>query len=87
MTCVHMNFAGHIAVARLEDSGRFNADITIKCADCGLPFQFKGLAPGLNLNGAAVSVDGLQARLAIVPQGAEPNPMQAIMLSGQKFDA
>jgi hypothetical protein len=81
-----MNFGADVAVARLEDSGRFNADITIKCVDCGLPFQFKGLQPGLNLNGAAVSVDGLQARLAIVPQGAEPNPLQS-MLHGAKFDA
>lgn len=86
MTCPHMNFHTDVAVARLEDSGRFMAEIRIKCTDCGLPFQFKGLNPGLNLNGAMVSVDGLEARMAIVPQGAEPNPMQA-MLHGQKFDA
>lgn len=74
--CPHMNFVAQVNVARIEDIGRFAADITIRCADCGLPFQFLGLEAGLNLAGATVSVDGLEARMAIAPQGKVPSPLE-----------
>lgn len=63
--CLHENFSARVNVNRLTDSGRFNADVTIKCADCGEPFRFLGLPCGSDLNGAAVSADGTEARLAI----------------------
>lgn len=86
MACEHEDFHAHVAVARLEDSGNFMADVTIKCSVCDLPFQFVGLEPGLNMAGATVSVDGLEARLAICPQGARPNPMQVMGFGVRKFD-
>jgi len=67
--CEHHNFAANVAVNRMEDTGQFAADVTIRCTDCNLPFQFIGLPTGLNLEGAAVSVDATEARLAIVPYG------------------
>jgi hypothetical protein len=67
--CEHHNFESHVAINRLEDTGQFAADVTIRCTDCDLPFQFIGLPTGLNLEGAAVSVDATEARLAIVPYG------------------
>ena len=45
-------------------------DVQVKCTDCGLPFRFIGLPAGLDLNGAAVSADAQEARLAIAPKGA-----------------
>ena len=78
MACKHMNFAANVAVARLEDVGRFMAEITIKCAECGKPFQFRGLQPGLDTDGARVSLDGLEANIAIVPQGTTPTPFDGI---------
>ncbi len=74
--CTHLNFAANVNVARLEDSGRFMAEVTIHCTDCGEKFQFIGLEPGLNLNGAAVSVDGLEANLAIAPNSQAMSPLQ-----------
>ncbi len=65
MKCQHENFDASVKVNRLQDVGRFAADITIKCADCGEPFRFLGLPCGIDLNGAAVSADGTEARLAI----------------------
>jgi hypothetical protein len=65
--CPHLNFAAKVSVGRMEESGRFMADITIHCADCNEPFHFKGLPCGLDLEGAAVSPDGLEARIAIAP--------------------
>lgn len=68
-SCKHESFAAEVDVNRLEDSGRFSADVRIACADCGLKFRFIGLPCGLDLNGAAVSIDATEARLAIAPVG------------------
>lgn len=70
-----------VAVACLEDSGRFQAEIRIEC-ECGRPFQFVGLPLGLDLNGASMSVDGQEARLAIAPVGTIPQPLGKYLLSG-----
>lgn len=73
--CEHINFLANVEVNRLlksEDSEKvrcYQADVTIKCADCGLPFRFIGLPAGLDLNGAATSLDATEARLAIAPKG------------------
>jgi hypothetical protein len=64
-----MDFIAEVDVTRLEDTGRFSADVRIRCAGCGHPMRFIGLPMGLDLNGAAVSVDGKEARLAIHPWG------------------
>lgn len=76
--CKHEEFDAAVVVARLEDVGRFVADVRIHCRQCKLPFQFLGLEPGLNMNGTAVSPDGLEARMAITPKGQVPNPIQAM---------
>ncbi len=78
MECKHMQFKADVRVARLEDSGRFMAEVRIHCSECGLPFEFQGLPAGLNLNGAAVSVDHLEANLAIAPQGSKPTTLDMI---------
>lgn len=79
MTCKHMNFEASVEVARIEDKGRFMAEVRIKCTDCGTPMQFMGLKPGFDLNGATVSLDGLEANIGIHPQGQQPNPLQKLM--------
>lgn len=65
MNCKHELFKANVDVNRLSDSGRFQADIRINCEQCGEAFRFLGLPAGLDLNGASVSVDGTEARLAI----------------------
>jgi hypothetical protein len=55
------------------------ADINIHCTDCKEEFQFLGLKPGLDLNGAAVSVDGLEARIAIAPKSKVLSPLQQMV--------
>lgn len=65
MKCPHEIFEAKVNVNRLSDSGRFSADVTIKCTQCGEPFRFLGLPAGLDMDGAAVSSDGTEARLAI----------------------
>jgi hypothetical protein len=77
--CEHHNFEAAVRVARIEDKGRFMAEIRIHCKDCGTPMQFMGLEPGLNFDGATVSLDGLEANIGIHPQGQRPKPMQKLM--------
>lgn len=65
MNCKHEQFKCDCGVTRLEDSGRFTADISITCTQCGTRFRFLGLPCGIDLDGAAVSVDGTEGRFAI----------------------
>lgn len=67
--CKHEKFCSSVTVNRLEDIGRFSADVRITCDDCGIPFRFIGLPAGFDLNSAAVSVDATEVRLAIAPKG------------------
>lgn len=87
MTCKHMNFNASVAVARLEDTGGFMAEIRIECMDCKKPFQFLGLEPGIDMQGARVSINGLEANIAICPEGAKPNPLQQMSFNIAKFDS
>lgn len=79
MTCKHTRFDAQVRVARIEDAGRFMAEIWISCLDCGVPMQFMGLEPGLNYDGATVSLDGLEANIGIHPRGLRPNPLQKLI--------
>lgn len=80
-TCEHNAFQASVAVARLEDSGRFMAEVSVTCSECGEPFQFIGLEPGLHLAGARVSIDGLTAHLAIGHNGQTMSPLQQISVT------
>ncbi len=65
--CEHKEFEASVTVNRLEDSKRFMADVCIACRDCKKPFRFLGLPAGINLDGATVSIEATEARLAIAP--------------------
>src|SRR3990167_350931 len=69
--CTHPDFDVFATINRIEDTGRFNADIQIVCAKCKKKFRFIGLPMGLDCNGAAVSPDGTEGRFAIHPVNEE----------------
>lgn len=74
--CEHMNFAANVSVGRLtkDDSGPvtgYTADVTVKCAECGLPFRFVGLAAGNHFAEPRVSIDGTELRAPIEPASHE----------------
>jgi hypothetical protein len=85
-SCKHTAFDGHVVVNNLEDTGQFMVDLTIKCRQCGTPFQFLGLKPGLDLQGATCSVDALEARLAVCPEGQRPNPLDRMAFGVRRAD-
>lgn len=67
--CAHKDFVARVAVNRLEDTGCFAADIRVRCAECEEPFRFLGLSPGVDFERPTVSIDGLELRCPIEPQG------------------
>jgi hypothetical protein len=72
-SCPHTEFDALVEVDRIEDSGRFQADIRIWCRDCGMPMRFKSRTTvALDLDGLGLSVDQLELRAAIEPR--EPSP-------------
>ena len=80
--CKHMDFHARVTVNRLEDIGRFMAEVRIECRQCHLPFQFLGLPMGVSLRGATMNVDGDEARLAIAPVGSVPHPLDGALAFG-----
>ena len=74
----HQSFEADVTVNRLEDTGRFQADVRVRCVQCNTPFRFIGLPAGLDLNGAAVSVDGTEGRFAIAPKGEVVSPLEGV---------
>ena len=81
--CDHMNFSAEVDVHRLtRDEGGpvtgYMADVRVRCLECGKPFQFLGLPAGVDTQAATVSVDGLEAHLALCPQGHEPSALDRI---------
>lgn len=71
-SCKHEKFQATMEVARIEDTGRFMAEVGVRCTECGTPFQFFGLPVGFNYDRAMMSIDSLEAHLPICPQGEKP---------------
>ena len=91
MPCEHREFSATVNVVRLTDkeggpATGYMAEVRIVCSQCGTPFQFLGLESGCDTQGARVSLDGLEANIAITPEGNTPNPMQRIAYSINRFD-
>lgn len=83
--CLHnVNTSAQVRIDYLEDTGRYSCEVKLKCDVCGQPFRFMGLPLGLNLNGATMSVDGLEARLAIMPADRIPHPLHGVTGFGVK---
>ena len=68
----------------MEDTGRYMVDLSIRCMECGTPFQFLGLPLGLNFDGATMSLDGQEAHLAIAPVGRVMRPLEGLTGFGVK---
>ena len=78
MKCKHEQHEAQVNVFFMEDTGRWQADITIKCHQCGLPFEFYGVDAGLDFNKPTMSIDAQELRVPIVPHGEKPTPLDII---------
>lgn len=73
MSCEHDGFQAQVNVIRLSEKEGgpitgYTADVTIKCAKCGLPFRFIGLPYGVLRGQPTLSADGLELRAPIEPE-------------------
>ena len=65
--CNHEDFKANVDVNRMEDSGRFIADIRVECTQCGTPFHFVGVNYGLSFSRPALSADGCELHIPLMP--------------------
>lgn len=89
--CEHERFQAKVDVNRLTkvEGGPvtgYVAEVTVWCLDCAKKFQFLGLEPGYDTQGARVSLDGLEANLALLPEGVKPNPFQRLAYNIRGFE-
>lgn len=75
--CAHPDFAAEVDVHRLEDTGKFIADVRIKCVECGEPFRFVGLPSGIHFSHPTVSIDETELHAPIEPEGEKRLQMSA----------
>lgn len=78
--CEHMNFSARVEVQRLTDGEggavlNFLADITVRCAECDIPFHFVGMAAntGLSFKHPTANVGATELHAPIAP-GEGPLP-------------
>ena len=74
MNCKHKNFKAQVDVHRLTDVDEpdaeitgYTADVTITCAECHMPFRFKGLPEGVHPEHPTCDFEGVEARMPIEP--------------------
>ena len=72
--CKHEEFAGGIAVNRLNHNGSpnakphaFLAEVRVQCAQCGGDFMFTGLPFGVSLTEPGRNITGTAATLPMKP--------------------
>lgn len=73
-SCQHLLIGAQVNVQRLEDLGRFIAEITVWCASCKTPFSFTGLPLAISCDRATLNIDATQLSLPVEP-GAKPIPL------------
>lgn len=66
--CEHPDFAAGVAIARLEDSGVYVAELRVCCVVCHVPMRFVGLGAGFDPFKPLTSIDGLELNAPIEPE-------------------
>lgn len=69
LNCQHEDFVACVDVNRLTDTGKYIADIRIKCKQCDESFRFIGVPAGLLFDRPACSIDSIELRVPIEPEG------------------
>jgi hypothetical protein len=72
--CKHEDFKAQVNVHRLEDTGRFYADVYVSCAQCDLPFHFITPDYGLRNDRPAAGPDATELRCPIAPGAGVLSP-------------
>ena len=65
--CDHKETEATVEVTCLEDSGKWAADLKLKCSKCGVPFRFIGVPGGLSFSHPTITIDGQELCMPIEP--------------------
>ncbi len=82
--CKHLNFIAKNVVARLMDDDDpektigYSMNVSVKCADCGLPFEFVGMPGGYSPRQPMVNLDATEARIPICPSSDPAEQLKAM---------
>jgi hypothetical protein len=73
--CNHEQFKARISVAHPRDNkdepdAGYSATITVRCALCGLPFQFVGVSAEPSSERPMVAHEDVELRVPLRPKGA-----------------
>lgn len=74
MKCEHKDFIAEVGVGRLSETEggpitHYTADITVKCSECGVSFDFIGVRHGIDPNAPTMSLDRTKLHAPIEPHG------------------
>lgn len=92
--CEHENFQATVAIGRLtkEEDGpvtHYSAEITVKCADCGLELEWQGTPIGSSPYHPMVSADLKELRAPMMPPGEQVPlglPVVSLRVRGEHSD-
>ncbi|GAA3173144.1 hypothetical protein [Nonomuraea salmonea] len=76
--CEHLDFAAQVGINRLtkEEGGpvtAYSADIEVRCAACGVRFEWMGLECGMLPDRPMVDVSGTMMAAPLRPVGSDPS--------------
>lgn len=66
--CPHAETGAEVRVIRLEDVGRWCAEVEINCSRCGLRFRFIGVPSGIAWDRPTASIDATTLIAPIEPE-------------------
>ena len=65
--CAHLDFDCFVSVTRYKKTGEFEADLTIQCLECGMPFAFVGVPGGISSLRPTTDITTMELRMPIKP--------------------
>jgi hypothetical protein len=83
--CKHLHFEIGHQVGRLTDQddsekvNSFTLDLMVRCADCGLPFEFVGMPGGFSSQQPMCNFDAKEARIPIRPSSDPAEHVKQIL--------
>jgi hypothetical protein len=82
--CEHKNFESGVVVTRILDTdaaiiSNYMASVRIRCADCGLPFEFIGFEGGFSFLKPMTDPFGKELRLPIQPSKDPVDNVNALL--------
>lgn len=85
--CNHDDLHFHLGHHHFGDTNVHQLDISAKCNKCGIRMRFIGFPPGVSFTHPTADLDGLEARIPMVPENEVPDTeITASFVKPPRFD-